>query len=120
MIVDEGECKKAVEFLRLIFRGNQISRRNPSGCYAYEDSSGYFNKHESGTGNAKVKSICKQGVYKFIHNQSSSNIHHFCNMCFSVDYIYDGYVINFSDDDDDDDDDEDSDGDGLPDDGKEF
>ena len=42
------------------------------------------------------------------------------NMCFSVDYIYDGYVINFSDDDDDDDDDEDSDGDGLPDDGKEF
>ena len=49
-------------------------------------------------------------------------------MCFSVDYIYDGYVINFSDDDDDDDydddddddDDEDSDGDGLPDDGKEF
>ena len=115
MIVDEGECKKAVEFLRLIYRGNQISRRNPSGCYAYEDSSGYFNKHESGTGNAKVKSICKQGVYKFIHNQSSSNI-----MCFSVDYIYDGYVINFSDDDDDDDDDEDSDGDGLPDDGKEF
>ena len=51
-----------------------------------------------------------------------------CNMCFSVDYIYDGYVINFSDDDDDDDydddddddDDEDSDGDGLPDDGNEF
>ena len=41
-------------------------------------------------------------------------------MCFSVDYIYDGYVINFSDDDDDDDDDEDSDGDGLPDDGNEF
>ena len=77
MIVDEGECKKAVEFLRLIYRGNEISRRNPSGCYAYEDSGGYFNKHESGTGNAKVKSICKQGVYKFIHNQSSSNIHHF-------------------------------------------
>ena len=56
-------------------------------------------------------------------------------MCFSVDYIYDGYVINFSDDDDsddddddsdddsdddDDDDDEDSDGDGLPDAGNEF
>ena len=56
-------------------------------------------------------------------------------MCFSVDYIYDGCVINFSDDDDsdddddddsddsdddDDDDDEDSDGDGLPDDGNEF
>ena len=40
--------------------------------------------------------------------------------CFSDDYIYDGYVINFSDDDDDDDDDEDSDGDGLPDDGNEF
>ena len=57
-------------------------------------------------------------------------------MCFSDDYIYNGYVINFSDDDDsddddddddsddsdddDDDDDEDSDGDGLPDDGNEF
>ena len=56
--------------------------------------------------------------------------------CYSVDYIYNGYVINFSDDDDsddddddddsddsdddDDDDDEDSDGDGLPDDGNEF
>ena len=39
---------------------------------------------------------------------------------YSVDYIYNGYVINFSDDDDDDDDDEDSDGDGLPDDGNEF
>ena len=55
--------------------------------------------------------------------------------CFSDDYIYNGYVINFSDDDDsddddddsdddsdddDDDDDEDSDGDGLPDDGNDF
>ena len=74
MIVDEGECKKAVEFLRLIYRGNQISRRNPSGCYVYGDSSGYFNKHESGTGNAKAKSICKSGIYQFIHNQSLSII----------------------------------------------
>ena len=73
IIVDEGECKKAVEFLERTYRGNERSRWDPSGCYAYKDHSGYFNKHESGTGNANVKSICKKGVYQFIHNQSWSN-----------------------------------------------
>ena len=81
IIVDEGECKKAVEFLGRTYRGTERSSRNPSGCYAYKlvgigyfSGSGYFNKHESGTGNVNAKSICKQGVYQFIHNQSSSNI----------------------------------------------
>ena len=82
--MDEGECKKAVEFLGRTYRGKEFNRRNPSGCYVYPrfgrgyfDRSGYFNKHESGTGSVNTKSICKQGVYQFIHNQSSSNIHHF-------------------------------------------
>ena len=74
IIVDEGECKKAVEFSGRTYRGNERSSIHPSGCYAYEHHSGYFNKHESGTGNKNTKSICKQGVYQFIHNQSSSNI----------------------------------------------
>ena len=79
IIVDEGECKKAVEFLGRRYRGTEFNRRNPSGCFIYNiggyfHNSGYFNKHESGTGNVDTKSICKQGVYQFIHNQSSSNI----------------------------------------------
>ena len=72
--MDEGECKKAVEDLGQTFRWTEISSEYPAGCYSYDDHSGFFNKHESGTGNANAKSICKQGVYQFIHNQSSSNI----------------------------------------------
>lgn len=62
MILDEGECKEAVEDLGQIYRGNEIKSEYPSGCYSYNDRSGYFNKHESGTGNADVKSICKQDL----------------------------------------------------------
>ena len=63
IIVDEGECKKAVEDLGQTYAGNEISSTYPSGCYSYKDFDGYFNKHESGTGDANAKSICKQGVY---------------------------------------------------------
>ena len=76
--MDEGECKKAVEFLGRTYRGNQISSRNPSGCYTYYigyfTGNGYFNKHESGIGNANAKSICTKGVYQSIHDQSLSKI----------------------------------------------
>ena len=88
--MDEGECKKAVEFLGRTYRGKEFNGRNPSGCHAYKlvdvgyfSGKGYFNKHESGTGNVNTKSICKQGVYQFTHNQSSSNIHHFPTSYFS-------------------------------------
>ena len=74
MIVEEGECKKAVEGLGQRYVRNEISSTYPSGCYSYQDSTGYFNKHESGTGNANAKSICKPGVNPFIHNQSFSII----------------------------------------------
>ena len=75
-IVDEGECKKAVEDLGLSYEGSETNSNWPSGCYAWETRIGYFNKHESGTGNANAKSICKPGVYPFIHNQSFSIIYH--------------------------------------------
>ena len=76
MIVDEGECKKAAEVLGRTYSGNSHSNIYPSGCYASLSSfMGFFNKLESGTGNANAKSICKQGVYQFIHNRSSSNIY---------------------------------------------
>ena len=69
MIVDEGECKTALEDLGQTFIGNHSWSWYPSGCISIKDSVGYFNKHESGTGNANAKSVCKQGVYQFIHNQ---------------------------------------------------
>ena len=75
-IVDEGKCKNAVEDLGRTYRGNETARAFPSGCYAYGDNMGYFNYHESGTGHANAKSICKPGVYQFIHNQSLSIIYH--------------------------------------------
>ena len=77
--MDEGECKKAAEDLGREYQGNEIEADYPSGCYAVgvRYRYVYFNMHDSGTGNVNVKSICKQGVYQFIHNQSSSNIHHF-------------------------------------------
>ena len=70
MIVNEGECKKAVEYLGRTYRGNNTSSSYPSGCFAYQGGNGYFSKLESGTGNANATSICKKGVYQFIHNQS--------------------------------------------------
>ena len=75
IIVDEGECKKAAEDLGRQYQGNEIEIDYPSGCYAVgvRYRYVYFNMHDSGTGNVNVKSICKQGVYQFIHNQSSSN-----------------------------------------------
>ena len=75
MILDEEECKKAVEDLGRTYHGTYTSSRYPSGCFSCGDRTGYFNRRESGTGNANAKSICKQGVYQFIHNQSSSNIY---------------------------------------------
>ena len=75
MIRDEEECKKAVENFGGQFSGNFVSSIYPSGCIAFNDRSGLLNKHELGTGKADAKSICKQGVYQFTHNQSSSNIY---------------------------------------------
>ena len=72
--MDEEECKKAVKDLGLSYYGSEINSYYPSGCYAYKDIYAYFNKHESGTGNANAKGICKQGDYQFIHNQSLSKI----------------------------------------------
>ena len=80
MIVVEEECKRAVEFFGRIYGGNHEIKSFPSGCYVYEDRkgfdrTGFFNKHESGSGSRRAKSICKQGVYQSIHNQSLSNVH---------------------------------------------
>ena len=74
MIVDEGECKTALAHLGQTYIGSYSWSWYPSGCFSVRDSSGYFNKHESGTGSVNTKSICKKGVYQFIHNHSSSNI----------------------------------------------
>ena len=78
VIVDEKECKKASEERGGTYEGTVISSEYPSGCYYQSYVGGYFNKHESGTGNANAKSICKQGVYQLIHNQSLSKIYILC------------------------------------------
>ena len=63
IIVGEGECEKAAEDLGRVYKGNSIWSEYPSGCFAFGDQFAYLNKHESGTGNADAKSICKPGVY---------------------------------------------------------
>ena len=75
-IVDEGECKQAAERDGRLYQGNVMWSDRPSGCYVegFTHRNIFFNKHESGTGSADAKSICKQGVYQFIHNQSLSKI----------------------------------------------
>ena len=78
MIVVEEECKWAVEVFGRIYGGNQELGSFPSGCYVYDDRTGFFNKHESGSGSKRAKSICKQGVYQSIHNQSLSKYVFFC------------------------------------------
>ena len=78
MIVVGEECKWAVEVFGRIYGGNQELGSFPSGCYVYDDRTGFFNKHESGSGSKRAKSIFKQGVYQFIHNQSLSNVHVIC------------------------------------------
>ena len=75
--MDEGKCKKAVEDLGSSYRGDLTNSNYPSGCFAFGNNYGYFNKHESGTGHAYAKSICKPGVYQFIDNQSLSIIYYF-------------------------------------------
>ena len=65
IIVDVGECTKAIEDLGKTYYGSHTGSEYPSGCNVYDDVNGYFNKHESGTTNADAKSICKQGVYPF-------------------------------------------------------
>ena len=76
--VDEGECKKAAEDLGLSYVGTTYLSNYPSGCFAYRaQDDARFNTHESGSGNGDAKSICKQGVYQFINNQSLSKLYYF-------------------------------------------
>ena len=75
IILDEGECKQAAKDLGRSYNGNDLSGSYPSGCYLFAHHTVFFNKHESGTGSAYAKAICKQGVYPFIHNQSLSKIY---------------------------------------------
>ena len=60
-IVEENECKQAAEYLGRTYQGHDENSDYPTGCYAHGIYNVYLNKHELGTGNAKAKSICKQG-----------------------------------------------------------
>ena len=74
-IVDEGECKSALEDLGLVLLGYENRLNYPSGCYLYYGLYGYFNRHESGCipiCATDAKSVCKPGIYQFTHIQSLS------------------------------------------------
>lgn len=58
-ILDEEECKEAIQSFGKRYEKDEESSLYPKGCYLFGTSRGYFNRHKLGSSNQNAKSVCK-------------------------------------------------------------